>query len=309
MAAPDRHRRVVAEQVDGLPGLAHGLLADRAGVAPLEGHVLPQQQPGLVGGVVELGPGDVGVDAEQVEPGVDGQGRHRRGPPRARRRPAPCAVGPWLAPLRKMRSPLTEAIQARRSKRRRPVRRTRRSLSRPGPRVASSSPSSPVAGGSPSWVRTSMTTSWRGWSPRAWGHQRSGSAHGDRPADLVLPGGEGVDLLGVDAGRPRCAPSPARGRPRRGRRGPSPPPARRSPREHSTRRWRMRTGPVRSMCTGRQIPPGLPSGSAQSQCWKTPVRLRLAVRSPGRLQVRSTPRECSSRAARASVTSKPWGKK
>lgn len=35
--------------------------------------------------------------------------------------------------------------------------------------------------------------------------------------------------------------------------------------------------------------------------------LRLAVRSPGRLQVTSTPRVCSRGVASASVTSKVWG--
>ena len=33
------------------------------------------------------------------------------------------------------------------------------------------------------------------------------------------------------------------------------------------------------MRTGRQMPPGFQSGSRQSQCWNTPVRFRLAVRS------------------------------
>ena len=77
--APHRDRRVVAEQVDHLAGLAHGLLADLAGVAPLEREVLPQQHPGLVGGVVELGPGHVGVDPEQVETGLLGEDACRVG--------------------------------------------------------------------------------------------------------------------------------------------------------------------------------------------------------------------------------------
>ena len=54
-------------------GLADGLLADASGVAPLEREVLPQQQALLVGRVVQLGAGDVGVDAEQVEAGVEGE--------------------------------------------------------------------------------------------------------------------------------------------------------------------------------------------------------------------------------------------
>ena len=73
VAAPQGDGRVVAEQVDGLAGLAHRLLADAAGVAPLQGQVLPEQQPVAVGGVVELGPADVGVDPQQVEAGVAGE--------------------------------------------------------------------------------------------------------------------------------------------------------------------------------------------------------------------------------------------
>ena len=44
----------------------------------------------------------------------------------------------------------------------------------------------------------------------------------------------------------------------------------------------MRTGPDCSSRTGRQMPPGFQSWSSRSQCWNTPVRLRLAVRSVGR---------------------------
>ncbi|HEV8115657.1 MAG TPA: hypothetical protein VGP53_05410, partial [Acidimicrobiales bacterium] len=57
VTAPQGDRRVVAEHPHGGGGLAHRLLAHGAGVAPLEGQVLPQQQAGLVGRVVELGSG------------------------------------------------------------------------------------------------------------------------------------------------------------------------------------------------------------------------------------------------------------
>ena len=67
--APHRDAGVVAQQVDGLAGLAHGLLADGARVPPLQREVLPHQHAQLVGGVVQLGPGDVPVHADQVEPG------------------------------------------------------------------------------------------------------------------------------------------------------------------------------------------------------------------------------------------------
>ena len=61
---------MVAELVDGLAGLAHGLFADRAGIPPLQREVLPQQHAQLVGGVVQLGTRDVPMHAEQVEPGL-----------------------------------------------------------------------------------------------------------------------------------------------------------------------------------------------------------------------------------------------
>ena len=89
---------MVAEQVDRLAGLAHGLLADRAGVAPLQREVLPHQHAELVGGVVQLGAGDVAVHAQQVEAGLAGQldvaahlGRRRVGR-------APCASAPGWRP-------------------------------------------------------------------------------------------------------------------------------------------------------------------------------------------------------------------
>ena len=65
---------MVTEELHGLGGLTDGLLADAACVAPLQRHVLPKEKAGLVGRVVELGAADVGVDAQQVEPRVLGQG-------------------------------------------------------------------------------------------------------------------------------------------------------------------------------------------------------------------------------------------
>ena len=78
---------------------------------------------------------------------------------------------------------------------------------------------------------------------------------------------------------------------------------------HSTRRSLMRTGPVSSMRTGRHRPPGFQVSSRQSQCWKTPVRLRLEVLSPCGEHVTSMARTCSLAAASCSVTSKVWGAK
>ena len=62
---------------------------------------------------------------------------------------------------------------------------------------------------------------------------------------------------------------------------------------HTTRSLEMRTGPVRSTRTGRHRPPGFQSASMQSQCWKTPVMLRLAARSRCGLHVTSMNSECS----------------
>ena len=44
-----------------------------AAVAPLQREVLQQQHAELVGGLVQLGAGDVGVHPQRVEPGLDGE--------------------------------------------------------------------------------------------------------------------------------------------------------------------------------------------------------------------------------------------
>ena len=98
VAAPQGDRGVVAEELDGGGGLADRLLADAAGVAPLEREVLPQQQALLVGGVVELGPGDVGVDAQEVEAGVEGQLDVARPARPGWPRRGPSASGPGWSP-------------------------------------------------------------------------------------------------------------------------------------------------------------------------------------------------------------------
>ena len=58
----------------------------------------------------------------------------------------------------------------------------------------------------------------------------------------------------------------------------------------------MRTGRSPRSRTGRQMPPGFHVSSRQSQCWKTPVRLRLAVLSRCGEHVTSTASVCSVRA-------------
>ncbi len=71
--APQGHRRMVAEEGDGLAGLGHGLAAHLP-VSPLERQVLPDQHALPIGRFVELGPGDVGVHPEQIQAGLPGQG-------------------------------------------------------------------------------------------------------------------------------------------------------------------------------------------------------------------------------------------
>ena len=73
------------------PGGRPGLRMPRR-VAPLEGQVLPEQQAGLVGRVVQLGSADVGVDAKEVEPGRPWPAGRRRRAPRAWPRRVP---GGW----------------------------------------------------------------------------------------------------------------------------------------------------------------------------------------------------------------------
>ena len=63
----------MAELVDCFAGLTHGLLADRARVAPLQREVLPQQHAQFVGSVVQLRTRDVAVHSQQIEPGLASQ--------------------------------------------------------------------------------------------------------------------------------------------------------------------------------------------------------------------------------------------
>ena len=64
---------MVGELVDGVAGEVAGRRLGLALERPLDREVLPEQHPAAVGLVVELGAGDVAVDAHEVEPGVGGQ--------------------------------------------------------------------------------------------------------------------------------------------------------------------------------------------------------------------------------------------
>ena len=67
MAAPERHRRVVPELVDDVAGVATGLRAHAAGVAPVEREVLPHEHALTVGFVVQLRTRHVPGDAHVCE--------------------------------------------------------------------------------------------------------------------------------------------------------------------------------------------------------------------------------------------------
>ena len=175
-------------------------------------------------------------------------------------------VGPWLAPLRNSRSPLTDRSSC------------------------AAAPGAARCGGGarrtcrrpPSASSSTRDVSCSVGSPRALRPPQRRLVDRDRPLDLVLARGERL----VEP-RGRASPSVVRSTTVR---APALSSVARSTTtarsavasRHSTRRRRMRTGPVSVMRTGRQMPPGFQSGSRQSQCWNTPVRLRLAVRSLGR---------------------------
>ena len=177
-------------------------------------------------------------------------------------------VGPWFEPLRKSRSPLTLAIHERRRTCRSPVRRWRASDAAP--------PSLGVEHHARRGGRAASA------SPSARGHQRSGSLDRHRPLEVVGAGGERLVGDVVDAAE-RAVHRHRAGRVavERGAQhehralgrglaaeGAQPRDAHRTGLEHAARVARCR--------------PGFQSGSRQSQCWNTPVRFRLAVRSSAR---------------------------
>ena len=64
---------MVPERVDGRPCLFDRLGAHRPSLTPLEWKVLQQQQPEFVGNGIHLAIRDVSVDAQRVEPEIDGR--------------------------------------------------------------------------------------------------------------------------------------------------------------------------------------------------------------------------------------------
>ena len=181
-------------------------------------------------------------------------------------------VGARLAPLQNMRSPFTDRIHLRIDTWRRPVRKRRRSDTR-----------LPAA----SRTRTSTDACSRCASPRAWGHHRRGRSTVTVHSTVLGPAASVRSVpwstaptvvrrctsVAATASRSAVSASTARSGPASTQR---------------VTRWRMRTGPDSSRCTGRQMPPGFQSGSMASQCWKTPVMFRLWVRFG--LRTRTRPR-------------------
>ncbi len=211
-------------------------------------------------------------------------------------------VGPWLAPLRKSRSPFTEQVQWRSRTDRSPVRNLRTSLVIPAAeRVAGATDS--AAG-----ISTATVTSWRTGSPSARGHHSSGRSAVTAHSSSLTPAASGWVSSWSSA--------PSSVRTHTVRRASLSSVARKATTarsgvasRHSTRRRAIRTGPVSVSRTGRQMPPGFQAGSRQSQCWKTPVRLRLAVLARSGAHVASTANTCSSRSLSCSVISNVWGTK
>ena len=245
--------------------------------------------PCAVGRLVELRPGDMGVHPEQVEAGRRGPGSRRR-PVRSQLASASARrVGPQLRPLRKRRSPLTVATKLRTRTCRRPV------------------VSDAVAGRSDSAVlrldrrpRRSRTLdlTLEGLGAEGVRPPQLGTFDGQPPAHPVDPRGQGVfvDTLDLIVSAGMAPLTPGGGAHGHGARaqgvevglelqgggvlgGVS---------AQHLEQTGCAPGPVSSIRTGAQIPPGFQSGSMQSQCWKTPVRLRLAPRSDGREHATST---------------------
>ena len=274
VAAPQRDRRVVAEQVDqrlgpgarpacGCPGRS----------APCSGMSCHSEQARLVGRVVELGPGHVGVDAHQVEPGLDRQldvaaqlgrrglaERHAGRPevgaleeqPLAVDRGHPARRRTERSPVRSRRSSLTRRAGRRGARRRRQAGRRRQHDRDPQRRAATA-------------------------SPRARGHHSSGRSIVTVQLTSLAPAASGWSTSWSSA------PTSVRSRTRRARVAVEHGPQRQHRplgaglgAQHPQRR-RCAPGPVSVSRTGRQMPPGFQLGIEVVAAWNAPVRLRCGA--------------------------------
>ena len=274
----------------GLARLAGGLLAQAACVAPLQREVLPQQQAVAVGRGVQLGPGHVGVHAQQVEPGLLGEDDVALELVGRRLGRAACGRRPWFVPLRNKRSPFTVMIQRFMRIWRSPVRTERRWL------------------GSPARRHVDGHVVQRLVAERVGPPQRR-PFDGDLPADLVLTGGE--RLLQLECSVP-CRPSSrvaVVAAAASSRRGPAAPPAPADASGHRTRRRLMRTGPVSLEADGSpdaaRVPVRVEAVPVLEHAGDVALGRAVGLRAAGDLD----PSTCSERSRRASVTSKGWGKK
>ena len=179
--APDRDARVVAEEVDHLARLADGLLARPARVSPLEREVLPEQQAGGVGRVVELGPGDVRVQRSRSRLASIARSTSRASSAGVASASA-IRVGPWFEPMRNSSSPLTVNFQSCTRTSRNAVRRRRWSLGAPATSTRTST-----------WHMRLLAE-----APRP---PEGGALHVDGPAERVVARGEHDVAFGLGEDR------------------------------------------------------------------------------------------------------------
>ena len=286
-----------AEQVDHLAGLAHRLLADAPRVAPLQREVLPQEQPGLVGGRRRARAGS------RARARAAGRGRR----PSASVDVAGELLGRRLG-QRHPRRALVRALEEQALAVDRADPAAQLHLPQPGAQRAPVRTSEPAASAS----RTSTATSCSGGlAERVRPPQPRARSIVTVHSTWFSPVASGCVAAVVDAADRRADVAPCRRRPRRARPGTART-ARSSVGLAAHGAQPAGCGRARSArrATGRHMPPGFQSGSRQSQCWKTPVMLRFAR--PVRLRrARHLDGEhvLASRRASASVTSKVCGKK
>ena len=277
VAAPDGDRRVVAEQAHRRVGLAHGLLPDARG-----------RSPTAAGGPAR-GAGPASSAASYSSGRVTWAWMRSRSSPAALAR---CDVGGELVGRR-----LGEGVPGRSVVRALQVEPLAVDRADPVVELDAAEPGAAGrAGGSrssgASAGATSTTTSCSGWSPSAHGHQSAGRSTVTVHSTWFSPAASGCSSSwSAGPTDERMATVVGSAASRLARRTTT---ARSSlASRQRTRRSRIRIGPVSSMRTGRQMPPGFHVSSRQSQCWKTPVRLRFAVLSRCGAHVTSTARTCS----------------
>ena len=269
---------------------SNGLIADAAAVAPLQREVLEQQHAELVGGVVQGVGRDVGLDAQGVEAGFDGELDVAAGRRLVRRRRG---RGGWAGVGALDEEPLAvdRADPVRPGHLAQSGAAHRRSLTsssiatldvdlgrvagRPGP-AATTAGAGEVERQSISLLPSARACS---VSPTTSPAQDVRSEHraGVGRVEAGVQAEVGAGLVGIPA-------------------------------QHARAGGCDRTGVVDAdRCATR--PPGFQSRSTASECWNSPVMLCRPVVPCSGAQVNSTARRCSSARPLSAVTSKLWGKK